>query len=40
LLGYAVVVENELTKLVPLIDASSDNDVAAVVVLEPINIHP
>ena len=40
MLKYATVVEADVTKLLPLIDARSENDVASVVVLEPINIHP
>jgi hypothetical protein len=37
---YATVDEADVTKLLPLIDASTLKFVAAVLDLEPINIHP
>lgn len=40
LLGYATVVEEDVTKRVALIDATSENDVANVSVFEPITVHP
>ena len=40
MLRYAVRTEAEVTKLLPLIDASSAKFVASVLYLEPINIHP
>ncbi len=40
MLRYATVVDTDVTKLLPLIDASSENDVAVEMVFEPINIHP
>ena len=40
MLRYATFVEVDVTKLIPWIDASTENDVAVVLVLEPINIHP
>lgn len=40
MLRYATKVEADVTKLLPLIDASSAKFVAAVLVREAINIHP
>ena len=40
MLRYATEIESDVTKLVPLIDAMSENDVDVSFVLEPINIHP
>lgn len=40
MLRYATFVEVDWTKSLPLIAARGENDVSAVLDLEPINIHP
>ena len=40
MLRYATVVDVDVTKLLPLIAARSENDVSAVLALEPMSIHP